>query len=69
MQLLEVASVLVVDIQELEESKKSEEQLKGELVSVTEKFTRAQATIKAARGRIQMLTQEKEQVMEERRWG
>ncbi len=44
------------------EAKKTEERLTVEVQSMTEKFTRAQGTIRSARGRLQNLTQEKEQV-------
>ncbi len=44
------------------EAKKTEERLTVEVQSVTEKFTRTQGIIRSAHGRLQNLTQEKEQV-------
>ncbi len=44
------------------EAKKTEERLTVEVQSVTEKFTRTQSIIRSAHGRLQNLTQEKEQV-------
>lgn len=49
-------------LKELDEAKKAEEKLSKELQALTEKFTRAQVTIRSARTRIHGFTQDKDQV-------